>query len=162
MIQGLNLKDIRTHEWRIISCSAITGFNLKEGLAWIVEDARAKFFVFWLIVMIIAKQFVGQFEDKLDSRVWQGRIDHQTSNTKKCNVRHKAAHDMCDQIRCINLISLFMARNFLVGYDTAYVYRTHWVISLTSGEMRSVPAVGIYGHIYESLLVLFLACKKTH
>ena len=45
-IQGLELASIRTHEWHIIRCSAITGANLQEGLAWVVEDAKARLFLY--------------------------------------------------------------------------------------------------------------------
>jgi len=45
-VQGLQLDAIRTHKWHIISCSAITGVNLKEGLAWVVQDAKARLFLY--------------------------------------------------------------------------------------------------------------------
>ena len=32
-IQALQLDVIKTHKWNIIRCSAVTGVNLKEGLA---------------------------------------------------------------------------------------------------------------------------------
>jgi ADP-ribosylation factor-like protein 2 len=44
--QALQLKDIRTHRWNILRCSAMTGENLKEGLAWVVEDAKARLFLY--------------------------------------------------------------------------------------------------------------------
>jgi ADP-ribosylation factor-like protein 2 len=44
--KGLNLEAIRTHKWHIIRCSAITGVNLEEGLAWVVQDAKARLFLF--------------------------------------------------------------------------------------------------------------------
>ena len=44
--QGLKLDEIRTHKWHVIRCSAITGINLKEGLAWVVEDAKTRLFLF--------------------------------------------------------------------------------------------------------------------
>lgn len=46
ILQGLRLKDIRTHRWQILQCSAMTGRNLKEGLAWVVEDAKARLFLY--------------------------------------------------------------------------------------------------------------------
>jgi hypothetical protein len=45
-VQGLQLDAIRTHKWHIIRCSAITGVNLKEGLAWVVQDAKARLFLY--------------------------------------------------------------------------------------------------------------------
>ncbi|KAK4459125.1 ADP-ribosylation factor family-domain-containing protein [Cladorrhinum samala] len=44
--KALQLDDIRTHRWHILRCSAITGENLKEGLAWVVDDAKARLFLF--------------------------------------------------------------------------------------------------------------------
>ncbi|KAG0646965.1 ADP-ribosylation factor 2 [Hyphodiscus hymeniophilus] len=44
--QGLELDIIKTHKWHIIRCSAITGTNLQEGLAWVVEDAKARLFLY--------------------------------------------------------------------------------------------------------------------
>jgi ADP-ribosylation factor-like protein 2 len=45
-IQGLQLNAIKTHKWHIIRCSAITGANLQEGLAWVVQDAKARLFLY--------------------------------------------------------------------------------------------------------------------
>lgn len=45
-LQALQLDAIKTHKWNIIRCSAVTGTNLKEGLAWVVEDAKARLFLF--------------------------------------------------------------------------------------------------------------------
>ncbi|QSZ34882.1 hypothetical protein DSL72_007743 [Monilinia vaccinii-corymbosi] len=42
----LELDAIRTHKWHIINCSAITGKNLKEGLAWVVEDSKERLFLY--------------------------------------------------------------------------------------------------------------------
>ncbi|KAK0737112.1 P-loop containing nucleoside triphosphate hydrolase protein [Apiosordaria backusii] len=44
--EGLKLDEIRTHQWNILRCSAVTGYNLKEGLAWVVEDAKARLFLY--------------------------------------------------------------------------------------------------------------------
>ncbi|KAE9379088.1 ARF/SAR superfamily [Stipitochalara longipes BDJ] len=44
--EGLQLNAIRTHKWHIIRCSAITGANLKEGLEWVVQDAKARLFLY--------------------------------------------------------------------------------------------------------------------
>ena len=46
MLAALQLKSIRTHRWQIFRCSAMTGENLKEGLAWVVEDAKARLFLY--------------------------------------------------------------------------------------------------------------------
>ncbi|KAK4039937.1 ADP-ribosylation factor family-domain-containing protein [Parachaetomium inaequale] len=43
---ALRLDEIRTHRWSILRCSAMTGENLKEGLAWVVEDAKARLFLY--------------------------------------------------------------------------------------------------------------------
>jgi len=44
--EGLQLNAIKTHKWHIIRCSAITGANLQEGLAWVVQDAKARLFLY--------------------------------------------------------------------------------------------------------------------
>jgi ADP-ribosylation factor-like protein 2 len=44
--QGLRLDLIRTHKWTILACSAMTGVNLHEGLQWVVEDAKARLFLY--------------------------------------------------------------------------------------------------------------------
>ncbi|KAK4123292.1 ADP-ribosylation factor-like 2, arl2 [Parathielavia appendiculata] len=44
--KALRLDEIRTHRWNILRCSAITGKNLKEGMAWVVEDAKARLFLY--------------------------------------------------------------------------------------------------------------------
>ncbi|KAH8848259.1 ADP-ribosylation factor-like protein 2 [Pyricularia oryzae] len=46
ILEGLQLKEIRTHRWSILECSAMTGKNLNEGLAWVVEDAKARLFLY--------------------------------------------------------------------------------------------------------------------
>lgn len=46
MEEALRLGHIQTHQWRILRCSAMTGENLKEGLAWVVEDAKARLFLY--------------------------------------------------------------------------------------------------------------------
>jgi ADP-ribosylation factor-like protein 2 len=45
-MQALDLKSIRTHRWHILECSAITGKNLNEGLAWVVDDAKKRLFLY--------------------------------------------------------------------------------------------------------------------
>lgn len=44
--QGLRLDAIKTHKWAIMTCSAMTGMNLQEGLQWVVQDAKARLFLF--------------------------------------------------------------------------------------------------------------------
>ncbi|OAA58617.1 Small GTPase superfamily, ARF/SAR type [Niveomyces insectorum RCEF 264] len=44
--EALKLPDIRTHRWHILRCSAMTGENLKEGLAWVVADAKERLFLY--------------------------------------------------------------------------------------------------------------------
>ncbi|KAF2624841.1 ADP-ribosylation factor [Macroventuria anomochaeta] len=44
--KGLGLDAIRTHKWTIMSCSAMTGQNLQEGLQWVVQDAKARLFLY--------------------------------------------------------------------------------------------------------------------
>lgn len=44
--QKLELDSISTHKWVIVRCSAITGDNLTKGLAWVVQDARDKLFLY--------------------------------------------------------------------------------------------------------------------
>ncbi|KAK1510353.1 ADP-ribosylation factor 4 [Colletotrichum costaricense] len=44
--QGLQLEAIRTHRWHVLRCSAMTGSNLKEGLAWVVDDAKKRLFLY--------------------------------------------------------------------------------------------------------------------
>lgn len=46
LFQGLQLEAIRTHHWHVLRCSAMTGTNLKEGLAWVVDDAKKRLFLY--------------------------------------------------------------------------------------------------------------------
>lgn len=46
ILEALQLKKIRTHQWHILRCSAMTGENLEEGLAWVVQDAKARLFLY--------------------------------------------------------------------------------------------------------------------
>ncbi|KAL9571036.1 hypothetical protein ACKAV7_004828 [Fusarium commune] len=46
ILSELQLESIRTHRWHILPCSAITGTNLKEGLSWVVEDAKKRLFLY--------------------------------------------------------------------------------------------------------------------
>merc|ERR1711920_809811 len=40
--EDLSLHTIRTHEWQIQSCCALTGEGLFEGLSWIASRVRAR------------------------------------------------------------------------------------------------------------------------
>ncbi|KAG7138960.1 ADP-ribosylation factor-like protein 2 like [Verticillium longisporum] len=42
----LELESIRTHRWNVLRCSAMTGTNLEEGLAWVVDDAKKRLFLY--------------------------------------------------------------------------------------------------------------------
>ncbi|KAG8426949.1 ADP-ribosylation factor-like protein 2 [Metarhizium acridum] len=44
--KALRLDEIRTHQWNILRCSAMTGKNLQEGLAWVVADAKKRLFLY--------------------------------------------------------------------------------------------------------------------
>ncbi|KAH5501256.1 hypothetical protein HBI52_173730 [Parastagonospora nodorum] len=44
--EGLRLEAIKTHKYHIITCSAMTGMNLQEGLEWVVQDAKARLFLY--------------------------------------------------------------------------------------------------------------------
>ena len=46
IVQSLKLKEIKTHHWRIMTCSAVTGHNLREGVDWIVKDAKERLFLY--------------------------------------------------------------------------------------------------------------------
>jgi len=46
ILTALDLNSIRTHRWEVLRCSAMTGKNLKEGLAWVVEDAKKRLFLY--------------------------------------------------------------------------------------------------------------------
>ncbi|CAH1111239.1 unnamed protein product [Psylliodes chrysocephalus] len=40
----LELDKIKTHHWKIISCSAVTGENLLTGIDWLISDIAARIF----------------------------------------------------------------------------------------------------------------------
>ena len=44
--EALKLDSIKSHKWRIMPCSAMTGLNLKEGLQWVVQDAKDRLFLY--------------------------------------------------------------------------------------------------------------------
>ncbi|KAF4425261.1 ADP-ribosylation factor-like 2 [Fusarium acutatum] len=46
ILSELQLESIRTHRWHTLPCSAMTGTNLKEGLSWVVEDAKKRLFLY--------------------------------------------------------------------------------------------------------------------
>ncbi|RPD62109.1 GTP-binding protein [Lentinus tigrinus ALCF2SS1-7] len=41
---ALDLPSIKTHQWRILPCSAVTGHNLIEGLDWVVGDVANRIY----------------------------------------------------------------------------------------------------------------------
>ncbi|KAF9464243.1 ADP-ribosylation factor family-domain-containing protein [Collybia nuda] len=41
---ALNLRAIKSHHWKIWSCSAMTGENLVTGLDWVVEDVAGRLY----------------------------------------------------------------------------------------------------------------------
>jgi ADP-ribosylation factor-like protein 2 len=44
LIQALDLSSIKSHNWKILSCSAVTGENLVKGLNWIVGDVASRIY----------------------------------------------------------------------------------------------------------------------
>jgi ADP-ribosylation factor-like protein 2 len=44
--EALELDAIHTHKWVIISCSAITGDNLEQGLEWVIQQGRDSLFLY--------------------------------------------------------------------------------------------------------------------
>ncbi|KAF2229422.1 ARF/SAR superfamily [Viridothelium virens] len=44
--EGLSLDEIKTHRWKIIACSAMTGQGLAEGLDWVLQDAKERLFLY--------------------------------------------------------------------------------------------------------------------
>lgn len=42
--QALDLPAIKSHQWSIIPCSAITGYNLLEGLNWVVGEVASRLY----------------------------------------------------------------------------------------------------------------------
>ncbi|GAB6020670.1 ADP-ribosylation factor-like protein 2 [Chamberlinius hualienensis] len=40
----LELNNIKTHHWRIVNCSAITGENLLQAIDWLLKDIAARIF----------------------------------------------------------------------------------------------------------------------
>lgn len=44
--QALRLDDIKTHQWHIMECSAMSGLNVQEGLDWVVQDGKNRLFLY--------------------------------------------------------------------------------------------------------------------
>ena len=44
--KALDLKNILTHRWVVVPCSAMTGENLEKGLSWVVQDAKDRLFLY--------------------------------------------------------------------------------------------------------------------
>lgn len=40
----LDLDSIKTHHWKIVWCSAVTGENLLSGMDWVLQDISARIF----------------------------------------------------------------------------------------------------------------------
>lgn len=43
-IKALDLPGIKSHQWRIQPCSAVTGDNLFKGLDWVVDDVGTRLY----------------------------------------------------------------------------------------------------------------------
>ncbi|KAF9782337.1 GTP-binding protein [Thelephora terrestris] len=41
---ALDLDGIKSHQWSIMSCSAVTGHNILEGINWVVEDVAGRIY----------------------------------------------------------------------------------------------------------------------
>ncbi|KAE9399099.1 ARF/SAR superfamily [Gymnopus androsaceus JB14] len=41
---ALDLNSIKSHHWKILSCSAVTGENLIDGLDWVVDDVARRLY----------------------------------------------------------------------------------------------------------------------
>lgn len=44
LLQALDLDGIKSHQWSIMSCSAVTGYNIVEGINWVVEDVAERLY----------------------------------------------------------------------------------------------------------------------
>ena len=42
--EALDLDSIKTHHWKIVWCSAVTGENLLQGMDWTLQDISARIF----------------------------------------------------------------------------------------------------------------------
>ncbi len=43
-LKALDLPGIKSHQWGIVSCSAVTGHNLLEGLNWVVGEVASRLY----------------------------------------------------------------------------------------------------------------------
>lgn len=43
--EALQLAEIKQHQWKILPCSAMTGFNIEEGLDYAVEEVKGRLFL---------------------------------------------------------------------------------------------------------------------
>jgi len=44
--EALDLRSIRTHNWKIMPCSAVTGQNVVEALEWVVNDVAGRIYYY--------------------------------------------------------------------------------------------------------------------
>ncbi|KAF8473552.1 ADP-ribosylation factor family protein [Kalaharituber pfeilii] len=44
--EKLGLEEIKTHRWCVVGCSAMTGVGVKEGLEWVVRDAKERLWLY--------------------------------------------------------------------------------------------------------------------
>ncbi|CAG9127922.1 ADP-ribosylation factor-like protein 2 [Plutella xylostella] len=42
--EALDLDSIKSHHWRVVRCSAVTGENLLEGMDWMLDDIASRIF----------------------------------------------------------------------------------------------------------------------
>ena len=76
---------IRTHKWHILQCSAITGKNLKEGLSWVIEEAKARLFLFWAqtqVTICIQLRRVVVFNNSV-ARPFKQALERKNSGSEK-------------------------------------------------------------------------------
>ncbi|THH05485.1 hypothetical protein EW145_g4763 [Phellinidium pouzarii] len=55
---AIDLNSIRSHNWRLLPCSAITGKNLVEGLDWVVADVARRLYYSTTVVQEMPSQSV--------------------------------------------------------------------------------------------------------
>ena len=44
--EALDLESIKSHRYRIVVCSAMEGTNVREGIEWVVQDAKDRMFLY--------------------------------------------------------------------------------------------------------------------
>ncbi|KAI9225905.1 MAG: putative ADP-ribosylation factor-like 2-like protein [Piptocephalis tieghemiana] len=44
--KALDLASIRSHRWKVLGCSAVTGKHLLDGLDWVVKDVAARIYMY--------------------------------------------------------------------------------------------------------------------